>query len=55
MATANLSQIDDNLKQMLAAQPAAPAPTATFEDRSELLYAQMNFIAVVNRRALNLP
>ncbi len=59
MATANLNQIDDKLKEMYGNQltvNAAPAtPAAPVEDRSDLLFAQMNFIAIANRQALKLP
>ncbi len=56
MATANLNQIDDRLKEMYDGKTTTnAAPAAAFEDRSELLFAQMNFIAVANRQALKLP
>ncbi len=55
MAVANLNKIDDKLKEMYSAQVTSnPPPVAAFEDKSEILFAQMNFIALSNRRALNL-
>ena len=53
MAVANLKKIDDKLKDMYQDKITAPAPQA-FEDRSEVLLAQMNFIAMANKQALHL-
>ncbi len=54
MAVANLKKIDDKLKDMYQDKITAVAPSAPYEDRSEVLLAQMNFIAIANKRALNL-
>jgi hypothetical protein len=55
MATAQLNQIDDRLKELYSNQVTTnAAPAAAFEDKSEILYAQMNFIAIANRQALKL-
>lgn len=55
MATANLNAIDDKLKEMYSNQVTVNAPpAAAFEDRSDMLFAQMNFIAVANRQALKI-
>lgn len=53
MAVANLKKIDDKLKDMYQDKITA-IPAAAYEDRSEVLLAQMNFIAIANKRALNL-
>lgn len=53
MAVANLKKIDDKLKDMYQDKITA-VPTSAYEDRSEVLLAQMNFIAIANKRALNL-
>lgn len=53
MAVANLKKIDDKLKDMYKDQVTTTEAKA-FEDRSEVLIAQMNFIALANRRALHL-
>lgn len=52
MAVANLKKIDDKLKDMY--QDKATISQTVYEDRSEVLLAQMNFIAIANKRALNL-
>jgi len=53
MAVADLNKIDDKLKSIYENQVTTnTAPS--FEDRSELLFAQMNFIAMANRQALHL-
>ncbi len=55
MAVKNLKSIDNKLKEMYNEQttvpPIAPQP---WVDRSEVLFAQMNFIAMANRERLNL-
>ena len=53
MATANLKNIDDKLKNIYESQVTVNN-NQPFEDRSELLFAQMNFIAIVNKQALHL-
>lgn len=52
MAVADLKKIDDKLKDMY--QDKVTTNQAVFEDRSDILLAQMNFIAIANKRALNL-
>ena len=54
MAVANLKKIDDKLKNMYSEQVTTNAPQADFVDRSDLLFAQMNFIAFNNKQALHL-
>lgn len=53
MATANLKNIDDKLKNIYDNQITVNN-NQPFEDRSELLFAQMNFIAIANKQALHL-
>ena len=53
MAVANLKKIDDTLKDMYQDKVTTTQNTA-YEDRSEVLFAQMNFIAMANRQALHL-
>ena len=53
MAVANLKKIDDKLKDMY--HDKVTTNQTVYEDRSEVLLAQMNFIAIANKRALNLP
>lgn len=53
MATANLKNIDDKLKNIYDNQVTVNN-NQPFEDRSELLFAQMNFIAIANKQALHL-
>lgn len=53
MATANLANIDDKLKNIYDNQVTVNN-NQPFEDRSELLFAQMNFIAIANKQALHL-
>ena len=53
MATANLNKIDDKLKNIYDNQITVNN-NQSFEDRSELLFAQMNFIAMANKQALHL-
>lgn len=52
MATANLNKIDDKLKDIYENQ--VTVNNQAFEDRSDLLFAQMNFIAIANKQALHL-
>lgn len=51
MAVANLKKIDDKLKNIYENQVTVNN-NQPFEDRSELLFAQMNFIAMANKQAL---
>ena len=53
MATANLNKIDDKLKNIYDNQITVNN-NQPFEDRSEMLFAQMNFIAMANKQALHL-
>lgn len=53
MAVANLKKIDDKLKSMYDEQVTVNN-NQPFEDRSELLFEQMNFIAMANKQALHL-
>ena len=53
MAVANLKKIDDKLKNIYENQVTVNN-NKPFEDRSELLFAQMNFIAMANKQALHL-
>ncbi len=54
MAVANLKKIDKKLKDMYQDQVTTNAPNEPFVDRSEVLLAQMNFIAMANKQALHL-
>ena len=53
MAVANLKKIVDKLKDIYDNQVTVNN-NQPFEDRSELLFAQMNFIAMANKQALHL-
>jgi len=53
MATANLKKIDNKLKSIYENEITVNN-NQPFEDRSELLFAQMNFIAMANKQALHL-
>ncbi len=53
MAVANLKKIDNKLKEIYENQVTVNN-NQPFEDRSENLLAQMNFIAVANKQALHL-
>lgn len=53
MAVANLNKIDDKLKNMYESQVTVNN-NQPYEDRSDLLFAQMNFIALANKQALHL-
>ena len=53
MATANLNKIDDKLKNIYDNQITVNN-NQPFEDRSELLFAHMNFIAMENKQAFHL-
>ena len=53
MAVANLKKIDDKLKNIYENQVTVNN-NQPFVDRSELLFAQMNFIAMANKQALHL-
>ena len=52
MAVANLKKFDDKLKDIY--EKEITVNNQPFEDRSEILFAQMNFIAMANRRDLHL-
>ena len=55
MAVANLKKIDEKLTDMYKDQVTTNTSAKdNFVDRSEILLAQMNFIAVANRQALHL-
>ncbi len=55
MAVANLKKIDEKLKDIYSEQVTTTANNAQpFVDRSELLFEQMNFIAIYNKQALHL-
>lgn len=54
MAVKDLKKIDDKLKDMYSNQITNAASNQPYEDRSEILFAQMNFIAMANRQALHL-
>lgn len=55
MAISNLNSIDNKLKEMYSNQvTTSEASAQPFIDRSEVLFAQMNFIAMANRERLNL-
>jgi len=55
MAVANLNKIDEKLTDMYKDQVTTNAASKeSFVDRSDILLAQMNFIAVANRQALHL-
>jgi len=49
MAIANLSNIDDKLTKMYENQVTTNVSSANFEDKSDILFAQMNFIAMNNK------
>lgn len=53
MAVANLKKIDDKLKDIYDNQVTVNN-NQPYEDRSEMLLAQMNFIAIANKQALHL-
>ena len=53
MAVANLKKIDDKLKSMYDEQVTVNN-NQPFVDRSDLLFEQMNFIAMANKQALHL-
>lgn len=53
MAVANLKKIDDQLKNIYDNQVTVNN-NQPFEDRSEMLLAQMSFIAMANKQALHL-
>ena len=55
MAVANLKKIDEKLNDMYKDQVTTNVKSnEPYVDRSEVLLAQMNFIAVANRQALHL-
>lgn len=53
MAIKDLNKIDDKLTKMYENQVTTNV-SATWEDRSQVLLAQMNFIAINNKSFLNL-
>lgn len=53
MAVANLNKVDEKLKQIYNEQ-VTTSTAAEYVDRSDLLFAQMNFIAFNNKQALHL-
>ena len=53
MAVANLKKIDDKLKDMYDNQVTVNN-NQPFEDKSDLLFEQMNLIAIANKQALHL-
>ena len=57
MAIKNLKNIDNKLKEKYKEEVTAPTPAMAqpFVDRSEVLFAQMNFIAMANKQRFNLP
>ena len=54
MALANLNTIDKQLKDMYQDQVTTNTSGEPYVDRSEVLLAQMNFIAIANKQALHL-
>ncbi len=55
MAVANLNKVDKKLTDMYKDQVTTNVtPKEAFVDRSDVLFAQMNFIAVANKQALHL-
>lgn len=54
MAVANLKKIDKKLNDLYKDQITTNTKAENFVDRSEVLLAQMNFIAVANKQALHL-
>ena len=54
MAVANLKKIDKKLNDIYKDQVTTNNPTEPFVDRSDVLLAQMNFIAMANRQSLHL-
>ena len=53
MAVANLKKIDNKLKEIYENQVTVNN-NQPFEDRSEILFAQLNFISIANKQALHL-
>jgi hypothetical protein len=54
MALKNISKIDDKLTKIYENQVTTIAPAGEWQDRSQVLFAQMNFIALSNKSFLNL-
>ncbi len=57
MALKNLKNIDEKLKNIYKEQATvqtAQTPAEPFVDRSDLLFAQMNFIATYNKQMLKI-
>lgn len=57
MALKNVNKIDDKLTKMYQNQittNVAPDSTGEWQDRSQVLFAQMNFIALNNKSFLHL-
>ncbi len=53
MAIKDLNRIDDNLNKMYENQTTTNVET-NYIDRSEVLFSQMNFIALNNKSFLNI-
>ena len=53
MAVANLNNVDDKLKAMYNEQITTNVQPG-YVDKSDLLFEQMNFIAMANKQALKL-
>lgn len=53
MAIKNLNEIDDKLTKMYENQVTTNV-SSDYTDRSDILFAQMNFIALNNRSFLNI-
>lgn len=54
MAVANLKKIDEKLNTLYKDQVTTNISKDAFVDRSDILLAQMNFIAVANKQALHI-
>ena len=54
MALKNVSNIDDKLTKIYENQVTTNTPAEGWNDRSQVLLAQMNFIAMTNKSFLNL-
>ena len=54
MAVANLKKIDEKLNNLYKDQITTNISKDAFVDRSDILLAQMNFIAVANKQALHI-
>ena len=54
MAVANLKKIDQKLNNLYKDQVTTNVSNDSFIDRSDILLAQMNFIAMANKQALHI-